>query len=148
MPRVSNPLRARVLALSVVALAATAGGAQAQEMACPTQDFREFFQMFSDSVEVQRAFTGSSVDFTEIDAEAQPEPVEVTINRPLAAIPFPVVPTTAQQRGDGLVARFDRTSDGMNRVVLEKPDTDYRLVYVFGPGDDCWELYAKIDTSL
>jgi len=130
-------------------LASTAEArSQMQDLACPSQDFAEFFQAFSDSVEVQRAFTGDSVDFTTVDAEAQPEPREITVNRPLAAIVFPIVPDTAEQRREGLSAKFDKTEDGMARVTLEKPDTDYRLVYVFGDGDDCWALYAKVDTSL
>lgn len=138
-----------LLSLGVLALAATAAdGAQAQTQACPARDFAGFFRAFSDSAAVQRAFTGESVDFTEIDAEADPEPMETTVNRPLAAITFPVVPTTSEQRRDGLETTVSRTEDGMMRARLEKPDTGYQLVYIFRTRGDCWELYAKADNSL
>lgn len=141
------------LALGVLALAvASAGAVQArpvlQTPSCPARDFAGFFRAFSDSQDVQRAFTGASVDFTEIDADAQPEPREVTVNRPLAAIQFPVIPTTSEQRRNGLQMTASRTEDGMMRVRLEKPDTDYQLVYIFQTLDDCWTLYAKADNSL
>lgn len=141
------------LALGVLALAvASAGAVQAhpaiQTTSCPARDFAGFFKAFSDSQDVQRAFTEASVDFTEIDADAQPEPREVTVNRPLAAIQFPVVPTTSEQRRDGLEISISRTEDGMMRIQLDRPDTDYQLVYIFNTHGDCWTLYAKADNSL
>lgn len=154
-PAPSNrlPLALGVLALGVLTFAvASAGAAQAhpaiQTPSCPARDFAGFFKAFSDSQDVQRAFTGASVDFTEIDANAQPEPREVTVNRPLAAIQFPVIPTTSEQRRNGLEMTTSRTEDGMMRVRLEKPDTDYQLVYIFKTHADCWTLYAKADNSL
>lgn len=139
-----------VLAVASIALLPAAANAQTQTetMVCPSQDFTEFFEAFSNSAAVQRAFTGSSVDFTEIDATAQPEPREVTVNRPLSAIRFPVIASISEQQQLGLSKKIDRTTDDMTRVVLEKPDTDFRLVYVFADGGDCWELYSVVDTSL
>jgi len=152
--KLANALRSVRLPLSlgVLALAASAAGAvqaapAAPNQTCPAADFTGFFRAFSDSRDVQRAFTAESVAFTETDAEADPEPMEVTVNRPHAAIEFPVVPTLSDQRRDGLESTVSRTEDGMMRVRLQKPDTGYQLLYIFKPRGDCWELYAAADNS-
>lgn len=137
-----------VLPLAVSAAGAAQASSGPKTQPCPAGDFAGFFGAFSDSRDVQRAFTGESVDFTEIEAEADPEPTEITVNRPHAAVQFPVIPTTADQHRDGLETTVGHTADGMTRVRLQKPDTGYQLVYIFKPRGDCWELYAKIDNSL
>ena len=150
IPLPSSQLRRQALALGMlsVMIAAVGGGGAAQAATCPARDFAGFFQAFSDSPAVQRAFTAADVDFTQMDVDAQPEPREVTRNVPLASIVFPIAPTTTEQARQGLETRVTEMSNGMIRAQLNKPDTDYQLVYIFRARSDCWELYAKVDTSL
>ncbi|MEN3748011.1 hypothetical protein TPR58_12620 [Sphingomonas sp. HF-S3] len=126
----------------------TAGVAHAEAAPCPASNFDGFLKAFSDSAQVQRSFTAPTVQVTEIDATAEPEPREMTRSQPRASLRFPVMMSTADQSSDGLSASVTRPDAETVRVKLEKPDTGYQLSYSFRPRGNCWELFAKADTSL
>ena len=138
-----------MIAIGALGIATAAAGSAQAAAACPAGDFTGFFRAFANSTEVQRQFSATSVDFSAYEAsDDTPDPVMVTRNRPREAIQYPVIPTTAQQRAEGLRTRFLAQSNGDQIVDLTKPDTDYQLRFVFNRVGACWELEAKIDQSL
>ncbi len=89
-------------------------------------------------IEAQKAFTQVPLLDQYVDASAEPEPA--TVRRELAAnaIVFPVIPGAARQREDGLEYRVEPGERSDEQViVLEKPDTDYLLKYLFRK-EQCW----------
>lgn len=115
-------------------------------IACPSQDFDAFLKAFADDVEVQKAHTQRPLRSDSVDANADPEPKQVTAMLDGDALRFPVMPNTQTQKNDGLVLS-QTESNGDKQVMLVKPDTDYQLSFFFRKGE-CWTLYRKRDDSL
>lgn len=123
------------------ALAQGAGG-----VACPSQDFDAFLVAFMDDPAVQKAFTKRPLQSESLDANADPEPKPVTALLDGDKLRFPLMPSAAAQKRDGL-ALSQSELNGDKEVMLAKPDTDYQLSYFFRKGD-CWTLYRMRDDSL
>ncbi|MBX9403407.1 hypothetical protein K4L06_19000 [Lysobacter sp. BMK333-48F3] len=120
--------------------------AQGAGVACPSQDFDAFLVAFMDDPAVQKAFTKRPLQSETVDADAMPEPKPVTALLDGEKLEFPLMPSTARQKQDGL-ALSQSESNGDKEVMLAKPDTDYQLSYFFRKGD-CWTLYRMRDDSL
>lgn len=115
-------------------------------IACPSQDFDTFLKAFADDVEVQKAHTQRPLQSDSVDANADPEPKQVTAMLDGDALQFPVMPSSQTQKNDGLVLSQTELN-GDKQVMLVKPDTDYQLSFFFRKGE-CWTLYRKRDDSL
>lgn len=114
---------------------------------CPAQELNAFVSAFADRVELQKQFTAQPLQMDSLDATAEPEPRQMSREVLGDEIPFPVMPNTAQQRKQGLEMEVGQVRDGEAEVVLQKPDTGYRLSFLFRK-DACWTLYRVSDDSL
>jgi hypothetical protein len=114
-------------------------------------EFLEFVGQFEASPQFQAAHTRFPLSYSYVDGDASPEPkiLRIAIERERAAeFPGIVYPSPAQQAA----VAFDRTIDSpqpdTRAVRLEKPDTDYVLVFTFEKSDVCWNLVSVQDLSL
>ena len=114
---------------------------------CPSKDFALFLKTFSESSEVQEAFTETPLQIVTIDSASEPEPEEVLkeINR--EALNFPLMLNIATQANVGIKSRRYDTDENNVEVILFKPDTDYQISFFFRRLD-CWKLYRIKDHSL
>lgn len=112
---------------------------------CPSQDFAIFLDAFVGSIEVQKNFTAQPLQSDSIDADAEPEPKQVTAM--VSELQFPVMPSDQEQMGQGLVMSTGSAPGNVMVVKLAKPDSDYQISYYF-KRDACWTLYRKNDESI
>ena len=136
----------------VPALAATLAGAACASQpaaggACPGRDFAAFYAAFEADTAVQARNTRWPLEELDV-VDAEPEPRDVARSVRRAEAHFPLVPTPAERAARGLAMRSDSAA-GRVRVVLEKPDTDHQLTYIFErAGGGCWQLVRAEDHSL
>ena len=126
-------------------------GAQAPSTAgataCPATDIAGFVAAFADDPALQQTFTAPTVDTAFVDMNAQPEPAESVEPLSRDKLHFPVMPDRAAQRRDGLQYREVGTTGDRTTIVLEKPDTDAQLRYVFRRDAACWTLVKIVDPA-
>lgn len=115
--------------------------------ACPSQNFEVFLDAFADDIALQRAFVHDPLENESVDANAEPEPKPVTRQLERKNLSFPLMPSTQQQRSDGLQRSMTASGPDEMQVKLAKGDSDYQMTLVFRH-DDCWTLYRKQDDSL
>ena len=115
--------------------------------ACPSTDIAGFVAAFADDPALQQTFTAPMVDTAFVDMNAQPEPTESVEPLSRDKLHFPVMPDRAAQQRDGLRYREVGTSGDRTTVVLEKPDTDAQLRYVFRRDAACWTLVKIVDPA-
>lgn len=152
----SRALRALCLSVLITVVGACDAGtakpgaqvtSAAGATACPATDLAGFVAAFADDPALQRAFTAATVDTAFVDMNAEPEPVESVEPLSRDRLHFPVMPDRAAQRRDGLQYREVGTSGDRTTVVLEKPDTDAQLRYVFRRDAVCWTLVKIVDPA-
>jgi hypothetical protein len=114
---------------------------------CPARDFAAFFAAFSDDSAVQARHTRFPLErVTVVDAAPEPRDSVERVGR--AQLRLPLVPPAARRAADSLHLRIEPRAGGELLVVLERPNTDYQLAYVFEPAGACWELVRTEDRSL
>ena len=114
---------------------------------CPSQDFDTFIAVFTDDVEVQKAFVHDPLENETVDVNADPEPKPVTRALHKADLSFPLMPSTKEQAHIGLKRTISAIGPKEIHVRLAKEETDYQLNFVFR-NDGCWTLYRKQDDSI
>lgn len=82
-----------------------------------------------------------------IDAQADPEPRPVVNVLDRGQARFPVIPARAERAKEGPELRLTAASASRAVATLEKPDTDYRVSYVFAK-ESCWRQVHIEDASL
>ncbi|KTC10086.1 hypothetical protein AO391_24940 [Pseudomonas marginalis ICMP 9505] len=113
---------------------------------CPSKDFSEFLSAFSDSSVVQEEFTQFPLRKL-ITVDAEPEPRQEVTYLKRADAKFPLLPVKQDRATNGLeMLVVNKTAVGAT-VKLEKPDTDYQVLYVFKFAS-CWFLEEVKDYSL
>jgi hypothetical protein len=115
--------------------------------ACPSQEFTEFLEAFSESKEVQKAFIRYPLVQQQVDAAADPEPKPFVRSLERHQVTFPVLPNKAERKAQSLVLRVDQLASREAKLTLFKSDTDYQVSYFFRRGA-CWELERIDDASL
>lgn len=113
---------------------------------CPAADLAGFVAAFADSPALQKAFTAPVVDTAYVDWNAQPEPAESVEPVLRDLLRFPVMPSRARQRADGLQYREIGSNGDLATIVLEVPGTDLQLRYTFRR-DRCWTLVKIVDPA-
>ncbi|SEO82468.1 hypothetical protein SAMN02800692_2373 [Luteibacter sp. UNC138MFCol5.1] len=113
---------------------------------CPAT-FDAFLTAFENDVAVQKNAVTDPLQSDSVDPNADPEPRPVTKMLAKGAVTFPVMPDSARQTKDGLVATRTEISPTEVSIKLTKPDTDYQTTFFFRK-DDCWHLYRVKDDSL
>lgn len=141
------------LACLLIALTACAGesptapvASSSNAAACEEPDFSSFWSRFVEDQEFQRRATRSPLQKLVVDAAADPEPKPIESAVTVSAADFPLVPSFAQIRAEGLTLERVETDRGM-KVRLQKPDTDYLIDYLF-ERDPCWMLVRIENWSL
>ena len=145
------PLLALLLPASLHAAPASGTGAapSAQQTGirrCPSDNFEQFLEQFSRQIRVQEAATADPLASSQVNTDAQPEPVVETRQIPLADVTWPVIPDLAQARRNGRLVRV--AGQGLERVVsVASPDTSNQQHYHFRQ-QPCWTLVRVEDDSL
>lgn len=122
--------------------------ATADQSPCPSDEFQVFFDAFTDSMSVQKAFTRWPLASVSLDPAAQPEPAQVTRQIARHQATFPLLMTVQRAAQDGLEVSVQELGDGRTIVTYAKPDTDYQLRYRFRFNGQCWQLVGIQDDSL
>jgi len=115
--------------------------------ACPSAKFPVFLAKYADSIALQKTFTADSLDMSMLDLAAQPEPRPVNTQLAKGKLSYPLIPSAAVRKQQGLAFRIDEVTDKNARATLFKEDTDYKVSYVFRK-ERCWKLERKDDQSL
>jgi hypothetical protein len=121
-----------------------AGGSD--ETLCPSKDFSKFLAAYAESYSVQEKFTNMPLKKT-ITVDAEPEPKQVITFLEKTQIVFPILPDEKHRTESGLKLQMVDNASGMVAVKLEKPDTDYQIIYIFKLSS-CWFLDEVKDYSL
>lgn len=126
--------------------AATGAAAEDSVAACPSSDFSAFLAAFAEDPALQRAWTRFPLEpLVVLHGADEPTPVERSITREQAT--FPLLPDAEQRISDSLDLRVEEAPAGRSRVVVEKPDTDAKVIYIFAH-DGCWRWIRIEDWSL
>lgn len=113
---------------------------------CPSDNFEQFLEQFSRQIRVQEAATADPLASSQVNTDAQPEPVVETRQIPLADVTWPVIPDLVQARRNGRLVRI--AGQGRERVVsVVSPDTSNQQHYHFRQ-QPCWTLVRVADDSL
>jgi len=137
-------LRAAFLCLAIALPLST--HAAAPVPACYADDFPSFLVAYADQVEVQRAHTRVPLESSAI-VDADPEPKIVVKKLARQQIRFPVFLLKAQRQRTPLTMEIIALKGNSATVRLEKPDTDYVILYHFRK-DPCWQLVRMENSSL
>lgn len=133
-----------------VILLALLGGAVAQARAgnspqCPSQDLSTFLIAFSESIELQKAFTRFPLikSYDEVDTKLTLKRMEKSFNQ--QEMQFPLIPNTAARKTKGLrfIINLDEEKTQQARAIL-RPDAG-NAVYYFFEKNSCWELVGIND---
>jgi hypothetical protein len=113
---------------------------------CPSKDFPEFLSAFSDSSSIQEKFTNFPLRKL-ITVDAEPEPKQEVTYLERQGTKFPILQVKKDREANGLELQIVNEAGVDATVKLEKPDTDYQILYVF-KFDSCWFLDEVKDYSL
>lgn len=128
------------------ALAPAGAAVDSITVACPSTDFPAFLAAFAEDPVLQRAWTRFPLEqLVVVDSVPEPTPVERSVTREQAT--FPLLPNAEQRSADSLELRIEEAEAGRKHVVIEKPDTDWVVTYIFAH-DGCWRLIRIEDWSL
>jgi hypothetical protein len=146
-------------------------GAAPQKLACPSLDFRKFFDAFAQEPSIQRRFTRFPLTYGKVEMLSPGDPFERRKIRAFEAVPtfstkdggsiFPSRKLRARenfeiQMKDGTDEDFENTEAekgdvGVNSsgviVVLYEADTGFHIYYRFRRRLDCWYLVEIDDKS-
>ncbi|MFJ7796780.1 hypothetical protein [Pseudomonas sp. NPDC096950] len=113
---------------------------------CPSKEINAFLAAFSENSSVQEEFTNFPLKKT-ITVDAEPEPKQEATLIERAKIVFPVIPDKKLRAVSGLEMQVMDSTGKVATVKLEKPDTDYQVIYIFKLSA-CWYLDEVKDYSL
>ncbi|MBB1115818.1 hypothetical protein H4O09_01895 [Stenotrophomonas sp. W1S232] len=115
-------------------------------MQCPDSSFEQFLERFSSQISVQETATADPLLTSQVNPDAQPEPVVETRSVPLAEVTWPVMPDLRQARRAGREVQIHGEED--TRVVtVRTPDTSDQQRYHF-QRQPCWTLVKREDQSI
>jgi hypothetical protein len=122
-------------------------GFAASAESCPA-DFEQFVREFAGSVAFQREHSRFPMEYEYVD-NTGPEPKQVDVSLPRErAAEFPEYPSPAKQSAVPLQRTIAAPDSETRAVRLEKPDTDYVLMFHFKKTSACWELVRVENWSL
>jgi hypothetical protein len=113
---------------------------------CKQDNFQEFFEYFSTSIDAQKQYTRFPLEKLEVDAMADPEPLPQEFRLEKSQIVFPIFPGPDEIKSE-LLSIDISISGNEAKVRLFKPDTDYSIEYIF-QHEECWNLIRVEDWSL
>lgn len=133
MPACRRPTR---LAAGVIVLSALPRLAGAET--CAYSDFDTFLQAFSADPALQQQYSADPLPMSWLDMEAEPEPAEVSEDRPHSELNWPVVVdvTTA---GTDFTAEITAPDETSRTVTVNGTDNGLSEIYHFRAAP-CWTL--------
>lgn len=140
--RISFFMLATMLGLFSFSVQAASSGATL----CPSREFTKFLATYVESSSVQEEFTNFPLKKV-ITVDAEPEPKQEAMLIEKTKMVFPVIPDKKHQEESGLELQVLDSTSEVATVKLEKPDTDYQVIYVF-KFSSCWFLNEVKDYSL
>ncbi|MGE1174210.1 hypothetical protein [Pseudomonas sp. BW7P1] len=113
---------------------------------CPSTKFSEFLSVYMENPSIQQRFTNSPLKKI-ITVDAEPEPEQKTVLLDKDKVVFPVIFGKEKRVAAGVEVAVLENSNGVAKIKIEKPDTDYQVFYVF-KFEGCWFLDEVQDYSL
>jgi hypothetical protein len=133
-----------VSAFGLFSSSAIAGGADLSS--CPSKVFPAFLAAYLENSSVQQKFTHTPLKKL-ITVDAEPEPEQKIVLLEKQQLNYPIVPGKEKRTADGVEVEVLEVSSDTAKVKIEKPDTDYQVVYTF-KFETCWFLDEVQDYSL
>jgi len=135
----------KVCAAVAIALPLAAHAA-APAQACFSGEFAAFLVAYANDVAAQRAHTLVPLKSKYlVDGDPDPKPVVKMLAK--NQIVFPVLPLKAERVRTPLTMEITALKSDSATVRLEKPDTDYVILYHFRKAP-CWKLVREDNMSL
>ncbi|WKV89560.1 hypothetical protein LJU32_03985 [Pseudomonas sp. B21_DOA] len=113
---------------------------------CPSTTFSEFLSVYLENLSVQQKFTHIPLKKI-ITVDAEPEPEQKTVLLDKNQVVFPVIFGKEKRVAAGVGVTVLENFNGVAKIKIEKPDTDYQVFYVFKL-EGCWFLDEIQDYSL
>ncbi len=113
---------------------------------CQAKSFWDFFDQFSESVEMQKACTHFPLDKTELITEENdlsPKIIQLTREQ----VHFPLILNKDNRLKKQIHLKIESKNNKKAIVVLYKPDTGYQIVYLFKKKKK-WQLVKIADWSV
>lgn len=127
------------LTFGLVLLGSQAGAA------CHQGPFEDFFQTFAQDVKAQKSAVPERFMLSEIDHDADPEPVSVSREATRDALEWPLIPDLAEFEAAGGSLRFEVVEQG--HAAILSGDSGYLVRLIFRQ-DPCWLLHSLKDDSI
>lgn len=137
-----------ILFLFVSLFGASINNQYIETVKCPSQNFSKFLHVFSENASIQKAFTKNPLEKLQLDLDANPEPKPFSVLLDHKQIFFPILPNKDNREKNNLILYTKKINNKKVRLTLEKPDTDYQVIYIFKQNDLCWLLERIEDSSL
>lgn len=112
---------------------------------CNQAPFDVFFTEFSQDIAFQKAVTAEQITLSQLDPEADPEPVAVVRAVSRGDLEWPLVPDMSDFERSGGSLRSEPTETGQS--VTLSGDSGYLITLTFLKSP-CWQLTAVKDDSM
>lgn len=112
---------------------------------CYQGPLEDFFKEFSRDIAIQEAVTPDRILLSQLDHEAEPEPLPVESEVSRAELEWPLVPNQTMFERAGGSVRFETLDTG--HAVTLSGDSGYLMTLVFAQ-TPCWQLQAIKDDSM
>lgn len=121
----------------------------AKPVQCPSQDFKTFFNAFSENIEVQKAFTPKTLKrsyWSSNDGLGDYDLFAEKIKK--ENLTFPIIPNAKERKALNYVTDIsvNKDSDRLMNVAIFEDESDVGWTYRFAL-QECWYLY-NIESSL
>ncbi|EKN46223.1 MULTISPECIES: hypothetical protein [Pseudomonas syringae group] len=123
-----------------------AEAASSGQVLCPSKDISKFVDVFAEDAAIQKQFTIFPLKKI-VTVDAEPEPKQETQLVAKENASFPLIPEKSVRTERGLTLGVVDNDQKTATIKLEKPDTDYQVLYVFKLSS-CWFLDEVKDYSL
>ena len=123
-----------------------AEAASSGQVLCPSKDISKFVDVFAEDAAIQKQFTIFPLKKI-VTVDAEPEPKQETQLVAKENASFPLIPEKSVRTERGLTLGVVDNDQKTATLKLEKPDTDYQVLYVFKLSS-CWFLDEVKDYSL
>ena len=125
----------------------TSGPAPMQAHVCPGMQFTDFLAAFAEDSTVQRQWTRFPLEeLSLIDGEIEPQQIVDSVTP--ETIRWPLFPSASQRAAELRTLEIEPMQGDSLRVMVEKPDTDWVVHYIFAAESACWRLERIEDWSL
>lgn len=114
---------------------------------CPSENFTEFFNIFSENKLMQEKFTRLPLKNSYIKNDTGSEPIEIKEFLNFSQIKFPVIKPISYQKTHGWQIKIKSLNENKAIVFMGAPDSDF-VVHFYFEKLNCWYLIEMVDLSL